>query len=140
MTPASPKKRRAVTLFKDGHSCAYVAEVIKMPYSRVVRFRNELDLPAYERATDPSRAGIACGNRAPQQATVAGWGGLSTKPPKRPAYRTSAGHAMTPPFRVKRCRFPLWPHGSEPTQEFCGAETWRPGASYCARHHAHCYV
>ena len=129
MTPTGPKHKRAVDLFTKGHSCAYVAEVTGVAYSRVTRFREELDIMPYEAANDPSRA------------SMGRWGGLSTKPPrKRAAYGTSGGHAMTPAFHVKRCRFPLWPHGAGPTQEFCGAKTWRPGASYCREHHARCYV
>ena len=124
MIVTTPKEQRAASLLIKGHSCAYVAEVVGVAYSRVWRFRDELDIPPYDRANDPSygrRQGI--------------WTGLGATPPlRRTAYSNGAGGAVSTECHVKRCRFPMWPHGAAPTQEFCG-DYARPGSSYCQKHH-----
>lgn len=34
------------------------------------------------------------------------------------------------------CRWPLWPHASRPTHEYCGAQRAAPGQPYCHEHSA----
>jgi len=34
---------------------------------------------------------------------------------------------------LRGCLWPMWPHGTTPTHEYCGCER-RLGSSYCANH------
>lgn len=126
MNAPFPKEQRAVRLFLAGHSCIYVSDVLDVPYGRVIRLRNSLDLPQYDKAADPSVSRLRR------------WSGLQLKPVKR-ARRSMTVRKMTPNFYVKRCQFPLWPHDGVPDGSFCGDYT-KAGSSYCAHHHAICYV
>ena len=33
------------------------------------------------------------------------------------------------------CQWPMWPHSSMPTHEYCG-KSRKPGQAYCAEHYA----
>lgn len=130
MTVHNAKQIRAAQLFREGHSCRYVAKVLEVPYKQMTTFRRSLDIPRYDMKQDPSVGRLRR------------WSGLQLRPPARRANGTgmSAGAIkMTDSFHVKRCSFPMWPHGSLPTQEFCDEHTMQ-ASSYCIRHHAVCYV
>lgn len=120
-------RHAAMDLFVRGHSCAYVSRVLQAPYKRVWDFRNSIDIPEYDKAADPSLASLGR------------WGGLHTKILNRPNNQRVPVRKMTPNFHVARCRFPLWPDDGPPDGSYCGAYT-KDGSSYCAQHHAICYI
>lgn len=125
-TPWTAEKDYHLTeLWQSGLSSAQIGLRLNISKNSVIGRAHRLRLPTRPSPVRPVGSGKRPHGTPPKERRHT-LGPIVAEPPPQP---------LSP---VRRCQFPLWPHGARSNQHFCGAPA-RLGRSYCPEHCRRCF-